>query len=121
MKTILISILLCIIVTVGGTIMVSKKHWREKAKTEVKDDFLNIPEYKTETSTVPSYTPTSTYSGDNSYWFVVGLDNTGVMRNGFFEQNHPYFSYSEAKASFKKDCFITNIVKIDKETYEHNK
>jgi hypothetical protein len=85
----------------------------EKAKVEV-DDFLTIPTYTTESST------TSTTYG-NSYWFVVGLDKSGVMRNGFYEQNHTYFSYEEAKVALTHDCFITNIVKVDKETYEHNK
>lgn len=113
MKPILILILLIIFICVGGTIFVSKKHWKEKEKIEVKkDDFLSIPTYETSTTT-------SSY--DDSYWFVVGMDESGVMRNAFIKQSHSYFSYEEAKAEFKKKCFITNIVRVDRETYEHNK
>jgi len=116
MNKILILILLCIITAVGGTILVSKKHWKEKAKTEVKDDFLSVPTYG------EAPISTSTISYGNSYWFVVVQDNGGgTMRNSFIEQNHSYFSYAEAKASFKKDCFVLNFIKIDKETYEKNK
>lgn len=82
MRAILISILLILIVTIGGTIIVSKKHARDmKAKTEVKDDFLTIPDYSTEvpksntTTTKPASTITTTtttsYGNGESYWFVV--------------------------------------------------
>lgn len=115
MKKILILIFICIIVVVSGTILVSKKHWKEKAKTEVKDDFLAIPEYTT------NITTTSSYDDGYSYWFIVVEEKDGSLKlNTFVKQNHKYFSAVEAKAEFKKDVFILNIVEVSKETYDHN-
>jgi uncharacterized protein YxeA len=131
MRAILISIILCIIVTVGGTIIVSNKHKKDiKAKTEVQDDFLKIPDYGTETpksntsTTKPASnittTTTTTYGDDASYWFIVVQRNNGTMMNTLIKQDHNWFSFSETKASFKDKVFILNIVKVDKETYENN-
>lgn len=94
---------------------------REKEKTTVvKNDFLKVPEYTTNLS---EYTNSySTTTDNNSYWFVVVQDQSmgNTMRNGFIKQPHSWFSYEEAKKEFPKNCFILNIVKVDKETYEHN-
>jgi hypothetical protein len=120
MRTILISILLCIIVAVGGTIIVSKKHWKEKAKTEVKDDFLSIPDYdKDEPKTVAS-PPKPIDTGDVSYWFVVVQNDNGAMYNSMIQQNHKGFSMSEAKATFKSKVFILNFIQVSKETWDIN-
>ena len=132
-RAILISILFIIIVTVGGTVLVSKKHKKDVAKTEVKDDFLKVSNYPTEAPTsAPINAPnavitttTTTYGNNYSYWWILVEDKGGAYkRNGFFKQEHPYFSYDEAIKAFKKDsgkdCFILNIVKVDEETYNHN-
>jgi hypothetical protein len=113
MKTILVSILVSIIVAVGGTIIVSKKHWKEKAKTETKDDFLSVPTY----SETPS-TSTTTYGA--SYWFIVVQKDNGTLMNSLIKQDHSYFSVSEAKANFNGKVFILNFIKVDKETYDKN-
>ena len=112
MKTRMILIVLFILMGLALFLFLYIPKPKEKANVEV-DDFLTIPTYTTEPSTSTSY--------GSSYWFVVGLDKSGVMRNGFIEQSHTYFSYEEAKVALTHDCFITNIVKVDKETYEHNK
>ena len=130
-RGILIGIILIIIVTITGTVLVSKKHARDmKAKTEIKDDFLKIPDYSTEvpksTSTsklAPTITTTTTtsYGNGESYWFVVVQRDNGTMMNTLLKQDHNWFSFSEAKASFKgSKVFILNIVKLDKETYDNN-
>ena len=122
MKIILISILVSIIVAVGGTIIVSKKHWKEKAKTEVKDDFLNIPDYsKDEGIKTVQSPPAPINTGDVSYWFVVVQRDNGTMMNTMIEQNHKGFSMSEAKAGFKGDkVFILNFIQVSKETWDIN-
>lgn len=92
---------------------------RKVEEAPKEDDFLKIPEYKTETPTTSTYT--STYDDGNSYWFIVAEEKDGTMKlNTFIKQNHKYFSGSEAKAGFKKDVFILNIVEVSKETYENN-
>src|SRR5690606_14393750 len=95
-----------------------KEKYKPKTTT-VQDDFLKIPEYTTDLSDYANTTPTI---DNNSYWFVVVQDQGGLstMRNSFIKQEHPWFSYEEAKKEFKKDCFILNIVRVDKETYDHN-
>jgi hypothetical protein len=130
-RAILISILFIIIVTVGGTMIVSNKHKKDmKAKTEVKDDFLKVVDYPTEvpkntaTSTIkPSTittTTTTTYGSGESYWFIVVQSDKGTMMNTLTKQDHQWFSFSEAKANFKGHVFILNIIKLDKETYDNN-
>lgn len=43
------------------------------------------------------------------------------MMNTLLKQDHNWFSFSEAKASFKgSKVFILNIVKLDKETFDNN-
>lgn len=70
-------------------------------KPVIVDDFLAVPEYNTEEPS-SSYELTST-SG-NSYWFVVVEDMDGeTRRNDFIVQEHPYFSYEEAKNHFKNE------------------
>jgi len=118
MKKEIILVILVVVLVVGGSLgAISLRHKIDrgrKSEIKVKDDFLKVPEYSTETST------TSTY-GD-SYWFILVEEKNGAMKmNSFIKQNHKYFSVSEAKAEFKKDVFILNIVEVSKETYEHNK
>jgi len=64
----------------------------------------------------------TTYSGDNSYWFVVVQSKKSGSRlmNTCVKQNHSYFSAAELKATFKEDVFILNIVEVSRGTYEHN-
>jgi len=84
------------------------------------DDFLKIPEYSTTESSETRLSPTITHSR-SSYWFIVVEDKDGSQKfNSFIEQDHKYFSASEAKATFTKDVFIINIVEVSKETYEKN-
>jgi len=112
-----------LIIVVFGIVGIYANHRiKEKYKpktTTVQDDFLKIPEYTTDLSDYANTTPTI---DNNSYWFVVVQDQGGLstMRNSFIKQEHPWFSYEEAKKEFKKDCFILNIVRVDKETYDHN-
>lgn len=124
-REIIWGIIVALMVIVFSGIAIFAKHRieanREKEKTSaVKDDFLKVPEYTTDLSEYTS-SYSSTTDDNNSYWFVVVQDQNGsTMRNSFIKQEHPWFSYEEAKKEFKKDCFILNIVKVDKETYEHN-
>jgi hypothetical protein len=122
MRIILISILVSIIVAVGGTIIVSKKHWKEKAKTEVKDDFLSIPDYDKDEGVKTIVSPPAPINtGDVSYWFVVVQKDNGTMMNTIMQQNHKGFSLSEAKAELGGDkAFILNFIQVSKETWDIN-
>ena len=125
--------LLLLLLLIGT--MVSCSYLRKPEPPKVKDDFLKIPEYKTEApketpSTTVSVTPVTTVETNDgtgpSYWWVIGEDQDGkVGRSDVIMQEHSYFSYKEACQHFKdeskKDFYIHNFVKIDKETYEHNK
>jgi hypothetical protein len=103
---------------------------RTEPKKVIEDDFLKTPKYSTEAPTsAPITAPIehrkTTNDNGNSYWWILVEDKGGeYKRNGFFKQEHPYFSYDEAIKAFKKDsgkdCFILNIVKVDEETYNHN-
>jgi len=86
-----------------------------------KDDFLKVYEYVDY-----KHSSKENIVNDNeSYWWVLVEDkDQEIKRNSFIKQNHSYFSYAEAKQEIingsGKDCFILNIVRVDKETYEHN-
>ena len=121
-RTILILLLACLIAVVGGTIIVSKKHAKDvKAKTEVKDDFLSIPDYgKDEGIKTVVSPPKPIDTGDVSYWFVVVEKDNGTKMNTLMQQNHKGFSMSEAKAEFKGKVFILSYEQQSKETWDIN-
>jgi hypothetical protein len=88
------------------------------------DDFLKVPEYKTEEPVRynSNYTPTTiTDTTISSYWWIIVEEKGGTMRySSFIKQNHSYFSYAEMKKEYDKPVFMVSLVKVDKETYEHN-
>lgn len=114
-------VVIIVLAMIGGLVKQKLNENKEKTPT-VNDDFLKIPEYTTDLSEYNNSYPTTITDDDNSYWFVVVQDQGGfsTMRNTFIKQPHRWFSYEEAKGEFEKDCFILNIVRVDKETYEHN-
>ena len=122
-RTILILVLLCAIVALGGIIFSSKKHSKEKTKTEkVENSFLKIPDYdKDEGIKTVASPPKPIDTGDVSYWFVVVQKNDGAMYNVMMQQNHKGFSMSEAKAEFKDKVFILNFIQVSKETWDINR
>ena len=123
MKKILILIALIAIVAIGGTIISSRNYWEKKAKTEVKDDFLSIPDYSSTDNSVKTVAspPKPIDTGDVSYWFVVVQKQNGVMMNTIMQQNHKGFSLDEAKAELGgKESFILNFIQVSKETWDIN-
>ena len=60
-----------------------------------------------------------TYTGEQSYWFVVvKRKKDGDRMNGFLVINYPYFSATEALSSFgdPKDFFLLNFIEVPRET-----
>ena len=99
---------------------------------EAEDDFLKVPEYKTEEYTPPtSYTPiynTQTSSMTPTYWYVTfeevkyGKDESNIDWHRALMLNTPYFDFIEARkalpAEVVGECYFDFIVQITKEGYE---
>lgn len=122
-KVSILVMLLLLAVTIALAIIIANKETSEKVKTEVKNDFLKIPEYTVEDNSVKTIVspPKPIDTGDVSYWFVVVQKNDGSMFNTMIQQNHKGFSMSEAKAEFKgSKVFILNFIQVSKETWDIN-
>ena len=92
---------------------------RDKEAAKVEKEQVETP---TEPQTATVYYEPAPLSDDgNSYWFVVVETKTNTYKiNKVVKQNHRWFSFKEAKAEFKDDVFILNVVQVSKETYEND-
>jgi len=110
-----------ILFTILITVLFACDNKADKKIEAPEKDFLSVPSYTTETTKI-HYEPAPVNNSDgNSYWFIVVQKNGGgVYYNTFIKQEHRYFSASEAKAEFKDNVFILNIVQVSKETYDNN-
>ena len=99
---------------------------------EAENDFLKIPEYKTEPYTPPStYTPiyqTQTSSMTPTYWYVTfeeirsGKDENNIDWHRALQLETPYFDFIAARKALPSEvtgeCYFDFIIQINKESFE---
>lgn len=93
------------------------KSSQKNEEIEKVDDFLKVPEYKTEPY-VPSTYSASKYSGDSTYWYVV-LNADDARWHACVELATPYFDFVEARKQFegaKGKGYFEFFIQITKES-----